>query len=78
MISMNAPESLTTEDRRLEIANFLAHGVLCRIWEYKGRPHRVVHIEERSGFEYKRDRYRTLTDVAIRLSPSRKNKCLRN
>ena len=41
--------------------------------EYKGRKHRVVHLEDGSGFEYEGQRYRTLTAVAKRITRSHIN-----
>ena len=41
--------------------------------EYKGRVHRVVYLEDGSGFEYEGDRYRTLTAVAKRITRSHIN-----
>ena len=35
---------------------------------YKGRTHRVVYLEDGSGFEYEGDRYRTLSAVAKRIT----------
>ncbi len=38
--------------------------------KYKGRTHRVVLLDDGSGIEYERDRYRTLTAVAKRIAGS--------
>ncbi len=43
------------------------------IRKYKGRTHRVVYLEDGSGFEYEGDRYRTLTAVAKRITRSHVN-----
>ena len=41
--------------------------------KYKGHAHRVVFIEDGSGFEYEGNRYRTLTAVAKRITCSHIN-----
>ena len=41
--------------------------------QYKGRTHRVVFLEDGSGFEYEGERYRTLTAVARRITGSHMN-----
>jgi hypothetical protein len=41
--------------------------------EYKGRTHRVIFLQDGSGFEYEGDRYRTLTAVAKRITGSHIN-----
>ena len=38
------------------------------IRQYKGSTHRVVFLEDGSGFEYEGERYRTLTAVAKRIT----------
>jgi len=43
------------------------------IREYKGRTHRVVYLEDGSGFEYEGNRYRTLSAVAKRITGSHMN-----
>jgi len=99
MISTTDPESMTAEERRLEVASILARGLLRRLRvagtaagvaqipvatdprlpspgtaitrKYKGRTITVTVLPD--GFEYKGERYRSLTAVAKVITGSHVN-----